>query len=90
MPRNKEKLNINKSLLVLTGFSCNNNCIVCSLKDRQEFYSDRTTEEIMKDMDVGIEKGFGAVEFTGGEPTIRKRYYRFGGLCQKSVLKLLP
>jgi MoaA/NifB/PqqE/SkfB family radical SAM enzyme len=26
----------------------------------------------MKDMDVGIEKGFGAVEFTGGEPTIRK------------------
>lgn len=61
-----------QSLLVLCGFSCNNNCIVCSLKDRQEFYPDRTTEKIMQDMLVAQKKGFKAVEFTGGEPTIRK------------------
>lgn len=72
MSKNKEKLDINKSLLILTGFSCNNNCIVCSLKDRQEFYPDRITEEIMKDMSEARKKGFNAVEFTGGEPTIRK------------------
>lgn len=65
-PRKKQ------SLLVLCGFSCNNNCIVCSLKDRQEFYPDRITEEIMKDISEARKKGFNAVEFTGGEPTIRK------------------
>lgn len=72
MSKSKEKLDINKSLLILTGFSCNNNCIVCSLKDRQEFYPDRTTEEIMKDISEAGKKGFNTVEFTGGEPTIRK------------------
>jgi len=89
MAKKRAKLDIKKSLLVLTGFSCNNNCIVCSLKDRQEFYSDRTTEEIMKDMDAGIEKGFGAVEFTGGEPTIRKDIIDLVAYAKKIGFKII-
>lgn len=68
---NNLKIN-NKILLVLTGFSCNNNCIVCSVRPKQEFYPDRTFAEVAADLERGRGEGFNSVEFTGGEPTIRK------------------
>jgi len=55
----------------MTGFSCNSNCIICSTKPKAEFYPDRSTEEIIKDLAKGKKKGYSKVEFTGGEPTIR-------------------
>ena len=68
-----DNLKINsKNLLVLTGFSCNNNCVVCSVRTKQQFYPDRDYNEIVKDLEQGINNGFNWVEFTGGEPTIRK------------------
>jgi len=57
--------------LVMTGFSCNNNCVMCSTRPKAEFYPDRKTQEIIKDLAKGKKDGYSKVEFTGGEPTIR-------------------
>lgn len=56
----------------MLGFSCNNNCIMCTTKPKGENYKDRTTEEVIRDLQKGIKQGFKKIEFTGGEPTIRK------------------
>lgn len=71
---NSEKFreNSNKTLLILTGFSCNNNCIVCSVRPKKRFYPDRNYQEIVEEMEQGRKDGFKDIEFTGGEPTIRK------------------
>jgi len=58
--------------LAMLGFSCNNNCIMCTTKPKGGNYKDRTTEEIIKDLERGIKQNFKKVEFTGGEPTMRK------------------
>lgn len=60
-----------KIWLVMTGFSCNNNCVMCSTKPKAKVYSDRSTEEIIKDLLKGKKQDYKRVEFTGGEPTIR-------------------
>ena len=58
--------------LAMLGFSCNNNCLMCTTKPKAENYNDRTTKEIIDDLKQGRKQGFQKVEFTGGEPTIRK------------------
>ncbi len=58
--------------LIVTGFSCNNNCVICSVRPKGKDFSDRTTDEIIKDLIGGREKNYERVEFTGGEPSIRK------------------
>jgi MoaA/NifB/PqqE/SkfB family radical SAM enzyme len=61
--------NKNNVFLVMTGFSCNNNCIFCSnLADRD---SNKTTEEVMSELEHGHEQGYKILEFIGGETTIR-------------------
>lgn len=57
--------------LVMTGFSCNNNCIMCSTRPKAEFFPDRSTDEIIDDLKKGKELGYEEVDLTGGEPTIR-------------------
>ncbi len=56
----------------MLGFSCNNNCIMCTTKPKGKKYNDRSTKEVIKDLERGIKQGFKRVEFTGGEPTIRE------------------
>jgi len=68
----KPKIPSGQIFLVMLGFSCNNNCIMCTTKPKAELYKDRSTQEIVKDLVKGIKQGFKKVEFTGGEPTIRK------------------
>ncbi len=58
--------------LAMLGFSCNNNCIMCTTKPKEKNYKDRTIQEILDDLQEGIKQGFRRVEFTGGEPTIRE------------------
>lgn len=55
----------------MTGFSCNNNCIICSTRPKGKTYPDRSSQEIIKDLREGKKKNYQIVEFTGGEPTIR-------------------
>ncbi len=68
----KESVGHNKNLLLLVGFSCNNNCVVCSVKSREQFYPDRSFSDIVAELEQKKKEGFNDVEFTGGEPTIRK------------------
>lgn len=63
--------NKNKSLLILTGFSCNNNCVICSVKEMKNSYSDRSFDDIIKNLEEGRKNDYKDVEFTGGETTIR-------------------
>jgi len=56
-------------LLLLTGFSCNNNCIFCSNVASRDFNSSK--QEIFEKIENGYQQGFGVLEFIGGEVTIR-------------------
>lgn len=61
----------NRTLILLTGFACNNNCIMCSLETSRQGGINRTTTEIVADIHRGAKEGFTRIEFTGGEPSIR-------------------
>ncbi len=61
----------NQVFLIMTGFVCNNNCLICSVKPKGLHYKPRKTEEIIADMERGRKLQYEEVEFTGGEPTIR-------------------
>ncbi len=67
----KNEIKKSQIWLVMTGFSCNNNCIMCSTRPKAKFYSDRPTEEVVSDLRRGRELGYEEVDLTGGEPTIR-------------------
>ena len=57
--------------LVMTGFSCNNNCVMCSTRPKAKNFPDRETEEIVADLVRGRSLGHQELDITGGEPTIR-------------------
>lgn len=88
MPYNSQPVvnSENKLLLIMTGFSCNNNCILCSLKDQVGIHQDKTTEEIKIILKSSI-KEFSSVEFTGGDPTIRKDLYDLISYAKKIGFK---
>ena len=67
----KEKAKQSQIWLVMTGFSCNNNCIMCSTRPKADSFSDRPTDKIIDDLKKGRVLGYEEVDFTGGEPTIR-------------------
>jgi len=56
-------------MLLLTGFSCNNNCVFCSNVADRNFNS--STEELLDKIKEGYKNGFRIIEFIGGEVTIR-------------------
>lgn len=59
-------------LLIMTGFVCNNNCLMCSVKPKSSTNIPRNTQEIISDIEEGIKQKYKRIEFTGGEPTVRK------------------
>jgi len=61
-----------KTLVVTTGFSCNNKCLMCSVEEKECAFPNRTYNDIETDLKNGRLEDFTEVEFTGGEPTIRK------------------
>ena len=81
-----EKDKNNQHLLIVTGFSCNNNCILCSLRPQAVIHNDKTTQEI-ENMLKSAAKKFSVVEFTGGEPTIRKDLCRLIRCAKKLGFK---
>lgn len=58
--------------LVMTGFECNNNCLMCSVNPKSSKNPPRNTQEIIINIEEGRKQKFNRIEFTGGEPTIRK------------------
>lgn len=69
-------MNNNKTLILLTGFACNNNCVMCSLESFKQRKTNRTTKELILEIERGKKKDFERVEFTGGEPGIRKDIFQ--------------
>jgi len=67
--------------LVVTGWSCNNNCIFCStVADRDV---NRTSQEIISDLKRGFKKGYRILEFIGGEVSIRPDFLFLISSAQK-------
>jgi MoaA/NifB/PqqE/SkfB family radical SAM enzyme len=60
-----------RKIEIVTGFSCNNNCLFCSVGDKLRSF-DKTTEEVMADIDRAVSEKPEEINFTGGEPTIRR------------------
>lgn len=61
-----------KTLLITTGYSCNNKCLMCSVDERRCAFPDRYMDDIESDLKDGRLRDFTELEFTGGEPTARK------------------
>jgi len=59
-----------KRLDLKLGFSCNNNCLSCP-QAHNKHLGDLSTEQIKKNLDIGISDDANEVVLTGGEPTIR-------------------
>ncbi|MCD4761715.1 radical SAM protein [bacterium] len=72
----KENNQTEKTLIIVTGFSCNNNCLMCSIKPEGENTHDSSFDDIVNRLKGGIVDNFDRVEFTGGEPTIRKDFFK--------------
>ncbi len=66
------KNNISK-VEIVTGFSCNNRCRFCSIGNRN---FDKTTEQVKQDIRKAAEETREEINFTGGEPTIRKDIFK--------------
>ena len=66
--------NRKKTLLVMVGSRCNNNCLMCSVNRgiRMQNESSERLAKIIKERSCDYEE----IEFTGGEPTIREDFYR--------------
>ena len=58
--------------LPVIGLSCNSNCIMCSVDSKKKDSAEGTTEQVIKDLIKGRQEGYERMEFTGGEPTVRK------------------
>lgn len=61
----------NTVFLIMTGFMCNNDCIMCSVKPKGLNHQPRNTQEIIADIEKGKKQKYQKIEFTGGEPTMR-------------------
>ncbi len=83
----------NERVHVLTGATCNNNCVFCMEEDREGRYhvNSRTTDEVVRWI---LEENRGSEEicFTSGEPTLNKRlpqwvsWAREAGIPRVSVM----
>lgn len=60
-----------RKIEIVTGFSCNNNCLFCSVGDKLRSF-DKSTKEVIADIDRAVSENPVEINFTGGEPTIRK------------------
>jgi len=76
--KQKRKPNV---LLLLTGFSCNNNCVFCSNVSGRDFNSSR--EELLEKINKGRKEGFRILEFIGGEITIRPDFFELISYAKK-------
>jgi MoaA/NifB/PqqE/SkfB family radical SAM enzyme len=54
---------------IVTGFSCNQNCKFCSVRQGN---FDKTTKQVKEDINRAAKENPMEINFTGGEPTIRK------------------
>ena len=62
-----------KKAAIITGYSCNNNCLFC-YDGLKRGVRDLSTGEIKKNLDGARSRGASCVDFLGGEVTIRRDF----------------
>lgn len=62
----------NKSIVVTVGYKCNSNCKMCVVGSKDKQNNNATTQEVKDILSEGRKNKVDRVEFSGGEPTIRK------------------
>jgi len=72
-----------KTLKIILGFSCNNNCIFC-LDEKDRNIKSKTTAEIINEIEEGKKEGAAEIIFTGGEPTIRPDIFELVSYAKQS------
>src|SRR3989338_7590934 len=65
-------LPLTNRLDVNLGYECNNDCLFCYFKNRKQTTVNLSTKEAKKRLTFIKKLGVDTIEFTGGEPTIRK------------------
>ena len=73
--------NEEKTLLIMVGSECNNNCSMCSVNGKNKIKSESTKN--LKKIITEKSDTYQKIEFTGGEPTIRNDFYELLGLANK-------
>lgn len=64
-----------RKIEIVTGFACNNNCLFCSVGDKLRSF-DKSTGEVLADIDRAVLEKPEEINFTGGEPTMRRDILR--------------
>jgi MoaA/NifB/PqqE/SkfB family radical SAM enzyme len=59
-----------KKTVIITGYTCNNNCRFCINLNKRKLIN-KSTKQIIEEMVLVRKKGFTYLELIGGEPTIR-------------------
>lgn len=59
-----------KQIKILTGYSCNNDCVFCGDKYNRKI-RDKETSEVKREIELGIKQGGKILNLIGGELTIR-------------------
>lgn len=67
--------------LLLTGSTCNNNCVFCSVRRGKAI--DSSTDELKASMRRGYERGFRIIQFMGGEPSIRPDFIELAAYARE-------
>lgn len=62
-------MSFESSLFLRVGLACNNRCYMCAGTWLHQ--PNLTTEQVLRKLQIGWEKGLGEVIFSGGEPTVR-------------------
>jgi MoaA/NifB/PqqE/SkfB family radical SAM enzyme len=75
-----------KKLDLKVGFSCNNRCLFCVQGRKREYFRDKSTQQIKKEMKEG-KKECEEIVLTGGEPTIRPDFLKLVSYAKKLGFK---
>ncbi|MCK4521732.1 MAG: radical SAM protein [Nanoarchaeota archaeon] len=78
-----------KRIDIKTGYSCNNNCRFCILTDKRTKYRDRSTVEVMGEIETAKRENFDKIVLTGGEITIRKDFFKLLKFASKQGFKVI-
>ena len=80
---------ITKRFVLHVGFSCNERCVFCYYRDSLEkgTVKDLSTKEIKKRLHIARRYNKTAVDFSGGEPTIRKDIFEIISYAKKIGFK---
>ncbi len=72
-----------QKVLIKTGYSCNNECIICHSNKLRNIHKDSSLKQIRAKILSAKKKGYRFVLFSGGEPTIRKDFLQIAKFVKK-------